>query len=258
MDFTTLTQKQIGERISKCRKMKGLSQEDLARLIEISRPSLTQLELGNRSLNIREFQRLSFVLGFSADEFLSEDFLAAEKLAHAAVDVPPGMVRTPDFSFQEDKFRNVILYMLERCAGKPNVGETVLCKMLYFSDFNYYQRYREHLTGATYRKLTYGPVPRKFDVILRQMISRNELQQLKCKYRGYSQTRYMPLQKADLTLFKASEKEVIDKVIDQISDWSASAISAYSHKDVPWVASRHGADIDYALAFQREPPFSVV
>ena len=51
-------------------------------------------------------------------------------------------------SLQVKKFKNVLLYILERCAGKPNVGETVLYKLLYFSDFNYYELYEEQLTGA--------------------------------------------------------------------------------------------------------------
>ncbi|MDD4141558.1 MAG: hypothetical protein PHR20_02025 [Bacteroidales bacterium] len=39
----------------------------------------------------------------------------------------------------------VLLYILERCSGKTNVGKTVLYKLLYFSDFNYYELafYRE-------------------------------------------------------------------------------------------------------------------
>ena len=53
------------------------------------------------------------------------------------------------------------------------------------------------------------------------------------------------------------KKCVIDKVIAQYSDWSASAISNYSHKDMPWLASKDGEDIDYELAFYREAPFSV-
>ena len=63
-------------------------------------------------------------------------------------------------TLQVDKFKNVLLYILERCAGKPNVGETVLYKLLYFADFNYYELYEEHLTGAKYRKLPFGPVPK--------------------------------------------------------------------------------------------------
>ena len=69
-----LSQKQIGQRIAELRKMKGLSQEDLAKSVKISRPSLAQIEFGNRSVDIMELQRLSIVLGFSLDEFMSQRF----------------------------------------------------------------------------------------------------------------------------------------------------------------------------------------
>ncbi|MDP3443205.1 MAG: DUF4065 domain-containing protein, partial [Ignavibacteria bacterium] len=60
-----------------------------------------------------------------------------------------------------------------------------------------------------------------------------------------------------LRALRASEKDVIDKVIDQMSDWSASALSNYSHKDLPWLASKEGDVIDYELVFYRDAPFSV-
>jgi uncharacterized phage-associated protein len=83
------------------------------------------------------------------------------------------------------------------------------------------------------------------------------LQRIKTEYHDYAQTRYIPLDKADLTQLKASEKEVVDKVLGQMSDWSAAAISRYSHKDVPWLATEEGQEIDYRLALYREAPFSV-
>ena len=52
-------------------------------------------------------------------------------------------------------------------------------------------------------------------------------------YHHSPQTRYLPLQKANLTELKASEKETLDKVIEQMSDWSALAISNYAHMDLP-------------------------
>ena len=73
-----LSQKQIGQRITELRKMKGLSQEDLAKSVKISRPSLAQIELGNRSVNILELQRLSMVLGFSLDDFMSKNFSVSQ------------------------------------------------------------------------------------------------------------------------------------------------------------------------------------
>jgi transcriptional regulator with XRE-family HTH domain len=253
-----LSQKEVGRRITEVRKSKGYSQEDLAKMIGISRPSLVQVELGRRGIDVLELQRFSHVLSFSLDDFMSHDFSIGSKTIfseHPSTTILEERISSP--VLKEKKFKAVLLYILERCAGKPNVGETVLYKLLYFSDFNYYEFYEEHLTGAVYRKFPFGPVPKQFDGIVLQMIENNQLKRLKTNYHGYPQTRYLPLERADLTIFKASEKDIIDKVIDQMSDWSAHAISTYSHKDMPWVASKDGEEIDYELVFYREMPFSV-
>ena len=55
----TLSKAEIGERIADLRKLKGLTQEDLARSVKISRTSLTQIELGKRSVDILELKELS-------------------------------------------------------------------------------------------------------------------------------------------------------------------------------------------------------
>lgn len=253
-----LSKKQIGHRISELRKRKGLSQEELAKTVKISRSSLAQIELGNRSVDIFELQDLSLILGFSLDDFMSEDFSTRQSIGVnelAKIKEEEERISVP--TLQITKFKNVLLYILERCAGKPNVGETVLYKLLYFSDFNYYELYEEHLTGAIYRKLPYGPVPQKLDTIIGQMIENGQLQRVKTDYHGFPQTRYLPLEKPDLRELKASEKEIIDRVIEQMSDWSATAISNYSHKDMPWLASIEGEDINYELVFYRDTPFSV-
>jgi transcriptional regulator with XRE-family HTH domain len=252
-----LSQKQIGQRITELRKIKGLSQEDLAKSVKISRPSLAQIELGNRCVDILELQKLSLVLEFSLDDFMSKDFSASQDVDVKEEKKAKKEERISVPTLQVNKFKNVLLYILERCAGKPNVGETVLYKLLYFSDFNYYELYEEHLTGAKYRKLPYGPVPQKLDTIIGQMIEKGQLQRVKTEYHGYPQIRYLPLEKADLTELRASEKEIIDKVIEQMSDWSAAMLSNYSHGDKPWKASKDGEEINYELAFYRRPPYSI-
>lgn len=253
-----VSQKQIGQRIAELRKMRGMSQEDLAKSVKISRPSLAQIELGNRSVDILELQNLSLILEFSLDDFMSKDFLSSKEVEgkeEKKAKKKEERISVP--TLQISKFKNVLLYILERCAGKPNVGETVLYKLLYFSDFNYYELYEEHLTGAKYRKLPYGPVPQKLDTIIGQMIEKGQLQRVKTEYHGYPQTRYLPLVKADLTELRASEKEIIDRVIDQMSDWSAAMLSNYSHGDKPWKASKDGEEINYELVFYRRPPYSI-
>lgn len=251
-----LSKKQNGKRIMELRKRKGLSQEDLAKSVGISRPSLAQIELGNRSLDILELQKLSMVLGFSLDDFMSDDFPANSQTPETKAEKKPEeRISVPKLNV--NKFKNVLLYILERCAGKPNVGETVLYKLLYFSDFNYYELYEEHLTGATYRKLPYGPVPQKIDIIINQMMENGLLKRIKTEYFDKVQTRYIPLEKPDLTVINGAEKEVIDKVIEQMSDWTAAMLSNYSHGDKPWKATDNNKEINYELVFYRRPPYSV-
>jgi transcriptional regulator with XRE-family HTH domain len=256
---TNISQNEIGRRIMELRKAKGLSQEELSKNLGISRSSLVQIEQGNRCLDVQELQKLSLLLEFSMDEFLSKKFEPIQNEAvqetKKAKEKTEERIAIPEMSVA--KFKNILLYILEKCAGKPNVGETVLYKLLYFSDFNYYEVYEEHLSGARYRKLPFGPVPRRFESIVNTMIEKSELKKIKTEYFNKVQTRYIPLVKPDLTKLKASETETIDRVIEQMSDWSATAISNYSHKDLPWEATEEGKDISYELAFYREAPYSV-
>lgn len=256
---TELSNKELGNRIMTIRKMKDLSQEELASVIGISRSSLAQIELGNRKISIIELMNLSLNLGFSIDKILAKDFQIKGDDIDFGKDpennITEERISIPDLMV--GKFRNILLYILERCAGKANVGETVLYKLLYFSDFNYYEIYENHLSGAVYRKLPYGPVPNNISSVIDEMIKIGEIKKIKTEFHGYHQTRYLPLTKPDLTELKASEIEVVDRVINQLSDYYASAISDYSHKDIPWLATEEGDVIDYELAFYREKPYSV-
>jgi transcriptional regulator with XRE-family HTH domain len=255
----SISQKEMGKRIMELRKVKGLSQEELAKSIGISRSSLVQIEQGNRYVDVLELHKLSLVLGFSLDDFLSADFKVEDEVKQeGAVKEKKENVRISVPALQINKFKNVLLYILERCAGKPNVGETVLYKLLYFCDFNYYELYEEYLTGARYRKLPYGPVPQKLDTILNQMIEKGQLKRIKTEYFDKPQIRYIPLTKADLTQLSAAEKDVIDKVIEQMGDWNASTISSYSHNDKPWKATEEGDYISYNLAFYRRPQYQMI
>ena len=253
------TRVELGRRIADFRKSRGLSQEDLAKLLSISRPSLAQIELGKRNITISELIRLSNILQISCEKLLARDI----KKIHNEIDLAEKTgKKQPDIrisvpALNVEKFKQILLYILEKTAGKPNVGETVVYKLLYFCDFNYYELYEEHLSGAEYRKLPYGPVPQKLDRILDIMLENKQLQRIKVDFHGYPQTRYIPLIKPDLSKINGAEKQVIDQVIERFSDWSASGISDYSHKDMPWKASQNGEVIDYELAFYREPPYSV-
>lgn len=252
-----INQEVIGKRIAMLRKQKGFLQEELAKKLGMTRSSLAQIELGNRNITAGELLKLSEAFEISIDSLLAKELKIKELQEEGGskkVEKVEERISVPEL--QVEKFKQVLLYVLERCAGKPNVGETVLNKLLYFIEFNFYERYEEHMIGATFKKLQFGPVPQDMDLVLGRMETEGMVKMFKADYHGFLQKRYMPLAKPDLQELRASEIEIIDQVINQLSDFSARSISDYSHKDLPWKATQDGDVIDYELAFYREAPFS--
>jgi uncharacterized phage-associated protein len=133
----------------------------------------------------------------------------------------------------------------------------VLYKLLYFIDFDHYEKYEEQLIGATYQKNHYGPTPVEFIKVIDQMITDRELEKVKSDYFQYPQTKYLPLRPPDLTILKASEIQIIDEVISRLGDMNASQISDYSHQDIPWLTTKDGEIILYETVFYRNAPYSV-
>jgi uncharacterized phage-associated protein len=60
-----------------------------------------------------------------------------------------------------------------------------------------------------------------------------------------------------LSKLKANEIDVIDSVLNKLSDMNASQISDFSHNDVPWLTTEDGGVIEYEAVFYRTSPYSV-
>lgn len=127
------------------REVKGFTQTEIAKSIDVSRAAYSQMELGNRKVGILELVKLSNVLDFTLSEVLSKVYSVPDERA------------MPIFDFE--KFKAVLLYILKKCENKANIGRTVLYKLLYFSDFNYYEKYNDFMMGVRYSRLPKGPVP---------------------------------------------------------------------------------------------------
>jgi len=249
---------QLNEIIQNERTQRKWSQDYLAKELGVSRTAVSQIENGERGVSSAELKRFCEIFGVTADFLLGLEMEPEVVLEKAPTKKhSPSQERISVPHYRVDKFKQVLLYLLEQCSGKPNVGETVIYKLLYFADFNFYELFEEQLTGATYRKLQYGPVPREFGEIVKEMIDCKELFSVEDQYYSYPQTRYIPLKKADLTKLSAAEKTVLDSVVERFSDKSAKWLSEYSHDDIPWKATANKEVIDYELVFYRTPAYSV-
>lgn len=247
----------LGSRIRQFRENRGLSQESLAKRLEVSRPTLSLIETGGRKLRAEEIKRLADIFNVSVDALFddSKDPQIVIRETAAEYKRPGAEIRIDVPHKNLVKFREVLLYILNKVGAKPNVGETVLYKLLYFVDFDYYEQYEEQLVGATYKKNKFGPTPLEFRRVAERMIKSGDLQKLPDRYFNYPQTKYLPLRRPDLTRLGAAEIAVIDRVLDRLSDMTAAQISEYSHHDVPWLSTEEGGIIPYETVFYRTPGY---
>jgi transcriptional regulator with XRE-family HTH domain len=249
----------LGSRIRKFRESRGLNQEALARLLGVSRPTLSLIENGQRKVSAGEIRTLSEIFGVSIETFFDEKkeprFFIGETAAEYKKRDPDLRIDVPRKNVK--RFKEVLLYILNKVGARPHVGETVIYKLLYFIDFDYYERYEEQLIGATYRKNKYGPTPLEFRKVIETMIQAGELLRVADKYFNYPQTKYLPLRNPDLSELSAAAKDVIDKVLDRLADKNAVQISDYSHNDIPWLTTGDGEIIPYEAVFYRTPAYSM-
>jgi len=113
------------------------------------------------------------------------------------------------------------------------------------------------LIGATFQKNHHGPTPREFKKVVDEMKEDDLVEQVESEYFSYPQTKYLPLKQPDLEHVSGRGLQVIDHVLDQLSDMTATQISEYSHNDVPWQVTKEGENIDYEMVFYRTPDYSV-
>lgn len=225
--------------IRNLREKHGMTQEHLSGKLGMSRPTLIKVEKGERKLTKPEEDRLRDIFGFLADEEATTDI---------RISIPRKDLK---------KFKQVFLYVLEKTAGKSNVGMTVLHKLLYFIDFDFYEKYDRQLMGLTYIKNSHGPTARELIKVIGVMKENEELEEVKSSYFSYDQKKFLPLVRADLSVLSAQEKEMIDNVLARYGDKTATELSRISHEDTPWIAAEEGKDIDYEHVFYRSDALSV-
>lgn len=250
--------KKLGGNIRKMREQHGITQQKLADILCFSRPTISQIELGERKISADELLKLADIFNVSVENLFGlkkEPKIIIKKEGRREKAKSQTRVNVPQKNI--NKFREVLLYILNKVGSKPNLGETVLYKIFYFIDFDFYEKYEEQLIGATYIKNHYGPTPVEFKKITEKMIDAGEIIKVKSIYFEYPQTKYLPVRKADLTEFKANEIEHIDDILNRLSDMNASQISEYSHNDVPWMTTENQGTIEYESVFYRTPSYSV-
>ena len=247
----------LGEFLQRQRNKRNMTQEHLASELGISRPTYTHIELGKRELTVSEAKTLAGIFDMSLEDFLAgrEPKYTVKLTKQPARETKDLQIRVTEKNL--DTFKQVLLYILNKVGGKPNVGETVLHKLLYFIDFDYYEKFEKNLMGATYIKNHHGPKSVELDSIIKDMQESGEIEAVNSHHFKYAQKKYLPLKRPNLDILSARDVEHINGVLDRLSDKNAKEIENYSHEDISWKSAQDGKPLSYESVFYRDEKYSV-
>lgn len=250
----------LSKKIKQLRKKNGFSQEYMADKLKMSRPTYMQIEKGGRELTISEAEKVASIFSMTLKNLLNGDkkevqvdFEKEKKVKKLAK--PEIRISVPQQNLK--KFKEVLLYILEKVGARPNIGETAIYKLLYFIDFDYYEKFEEQLIGAKYIKNHFGPTPIEFKKITDQMLANSEIEKVRSKHFQYEQKKYLPRRTANLKILSAQEIQHIDEVLARLAWKNATELSDYSHSDTPWRVHKMGEEISYETVFYRDNDHSV-
>ena len=138
--------------------------------------------------------------------------------------------------FDKDKFKNVLHFIIYKCGFRNTVGRTVIHKLLYFSDFNYYKEFNQSITNESYIRKERGPVPIHFEMAIDELVEENKIslgkRRLPC---GKIMNRYFSLKGPEID-----------------SHLNGKQIGEYSLSDYPVKKTEDEEIIEYELVLSRE------
>ncbi|MDD4530857.1 MAG: DUF4065 domain-containing protein [Candidatus Gracilibacteria bacterium] len=232
----------------------NVSQEDLANYIGISRLTYISAENGKRGFKKEEVEKIADFFEKPISDFFEEKI-----------------------NDKNRKLKDLILYIAKNYKSKENLGKTMLNKLLYFSDFNYYEWTGDFISGSTYKKLPYGPVPENITDVLNEMIRDGEIAIKEEKIHDFSTQRIIAIKDIDTNTFDLvdefnhqvrenytpyedlpNSKKIVDDVLTRYENWTARSLSDLSHEDTPYkVVKNYGDIINPTHVFYRSKAFIV-
>jgi DNA-binding XRE family transcriptional regulator len=230
----------VAKKIKDLRKEFNFSQTKLAKLLWINRVTLSLIESWEKKLKEEDIKKLS--------EIFEEDINIFRNKTE--------LLNKIDKLYD---FKKILLYVLNKVKDKKNVWKTVLYKLLYFIEFNHYEKFGKSLLWIEFIKWPKWPVVLNAHKIFNEMRDKWQIIEIITKYKTFPQYKLVSnIKNINLTDLKPEQIKIIDDVIKKLWDMTATQISKYSHEDMPYKATREIGDIiSKGLVFYRSSAYSI-
>ena len=162
-------------------------------------------------------------------------------------------------SLHRKKYQNAILYLCQKLEGEVH-GKKKLAKLLYFADFDLYEKNQKSITGDVYYALPMGPVPSALEEITAEMAKKKLLGVEQADEReGYNPTEvYKCIAEPNLSVFDDEEKKMLDRIVIKYGHLNGKQLEELSHAEAPYIGTELRKEIPYELAFYRGTDFSEI
>lgn len=151
----------------------------------------------------------------------------------------------------EKKYKEVILYLAEKLGGEIK-GKKKLAKLLYFVDFDFFEKFEKSLTGDVYKALPMGPFPVTMEKVLTDMVKEKKITiKLEKERADYNPTEIYKAKEKMVGSFSKEEQQILDRVILKYGHLTGKQLEDLSHAEAPYIGTALNQEIAYELAFYR-------
>ncbi len=145
--------------------------------------------------------------------------------------------------FNLKKLTNAILFFCQ-----PPQWKTKINKLLFYADFLHFRDYSCSITGARYAHAPYGPCPDKFEHLFGWLAEQRVLQIDEVTFGNYAGEKIRTLEPPDLSIFSASEIQVLTFVRGRLRRKNAQTLTDLSHREKGFRETKDGDLISYSFA----------
>ena len=151
--------------------------------------------------------------------------------------------------FDRNKFKALLHYVIWKAGDRDGFGATKLYKVLWFSDARAFMLHKEPITGETYIREKFGPLPKHALAAIKELENEGAIRVWNDKHFNQQIQRFQSLRAPDRLALKDEQRAIVEywiKHIDQ--DHTATSISEESH-DTAWEIAKLGEEIPYHAIF---------
>ena len=214
---------EVANNVERIRSSHGLTQEQLARVLGVSRATYISVTKGKRDLTTGELEKLSAYFNVPIAEFF-------------------------DQLRNNEKFKQMYFYILR--YFKDGIPKTKLAKLLYLADFSYFYDNLVSMSGVRYVRREYGPVADIFFELTDDLYDKGKIN---IKPLDYALMINSTTIEQDEDLLSNEEKGLLDKICTHWKDKRTSEVVNFTHEQKPWKMCRDGEYIPYSLIIQEDP-----